>query len=155
MPLLARTVPSEHQRLSAQALLRAGAAMIAVAVVANTIIWAISAAILQPPAEFQPLANPVLAIVFTVLYLIPAVLVYALVVRVAAAPLRRYRLIALVALLLSCIPNLMVVLDPSTAPMPGFTAERSLALAVMHIAAWACAITILPRLAPPPGSAFA
>lgn len=59
------------------------------------------------------------------------VLVFVVVVRTSATPIRTYRRIALVALVLSCIPDLFL---PGTDP--GATWTAAVVLIVMHVAAW-------------------
>ena len=82
--------------------------------------------------EYPPL-TPFGLILFTTVLVSLGVLVFALVVWKAATPIRTYRRIALVALLLSCIPDLFL---PGQEGVPGATWTAAIVLMVMHVAAW-------------------
>ena len=87
---------------------------------------------------------------FTGVLVTAAVLVFAVVARVAATPVRTYRRIALGALLLSLIPDLLL---PGSGA-PGATWPAISALMVMHVVAWWITVQMLTRLtARPPSSA--
>jgi hypothetical protein len=149
MSTLERSAAPRRWSVPIGTLLRGGMITIIAAVIVNVVIWAIVAAVLRPPADFLPLASPMPAALFTTLFLIPAIIVYAIVVRLSASPVRMYQRVAVVALVLSIIPNILAMIDPSTAPMPGFTPAYSIALMLMHVAAWAVTVNVLPRFAPP------
>lgn len=81
--------------------------------------------------EYPPLTPFGLTLFTTVLVLL-GVVVFALVIWKAATPVRTYRRIALVALVLSCIPDLFL---PGQ-DFPGATWTAAIVLMVMHVAAW-------------------
>lgn len=87
-------------------------------------------ATLDLSAEYPPL-TPFGLIFVTTLLMTIAILVFALVIWLSARPIRTYRRIALVALVLSCIPDLSLPGD-----MPGATWSAAIVLMVMHVAAW-------------------
>ena len=87
-------------------------------------------------------------IVFTTVLVTAAVLVFAVVARVAATPVRTYRRIALVALVLSFIPDFL--LPGSGAPRATWPAVS--ALMVMHVVAWWVTVQMVTRLTVRPAS---
>jgi hypothetical protein len=80
--------------------------------------------------EYPPL-TPVGLIFVTTLLMTLAVLVFAIVIWISATPIRTYRGIALIVLVLSCIPDLFL-----PGQMPGATWTAAIVLMVMHVAAW-------------------
>jgi hypothetical protein len=81
--------------------------------------------------EYPPLTTVGLTI-FTTVLVTMAVLVFAVVVWKATTPIRTYRRIAVVALVLSFIPDLFL---PGQ-DFPGATWTAAIVLMVMHVAAW-------------------
>jgi hypothetical protein len=81
--------------------------------------------------EYPPL-TPLGLTMFTTVLVAMAVLVFAVVIWKAKTPIRTYRLIAVVALVLSCIPDLFL---PGQ-DFPGATWTAAIVLMVMHVAAW-------------------
>jgi hypothetical protein len=59
--------------------------------------------------------------------------VFAIVIKTSPRPIRTYRRIALVALVLSFIPDLFL---PGQEGQPGATWAAAIVLMVMHVAAW-------------------
>ena len=88
-------------------------------------------AMLDLNPEYPPL-TPFGLTLFTTVLVTLAVLVFAVVIWKAKTPIRTYRLIAVVALVLSCIPDLFL---PGQ-PLPGATWTAAIVLMVMHVAAW-------------------
>jgi hypothetical protein len=69
------------------------------------------------------------------------VIVFPMFVEMASNPLRTFRRLSLVVMLISCVPNLYVALDRKA----GVEWEM-LALMVMHVVAWAVTVPMLTRL---------
>jgi hypothetical protein len=117
-----------------------GPATVVAAVVAVRLLQIVAVAALSPPERSLLRSEEPAA--FTAILVAIAVLVFAVVSREAANPLRTYGRIAFVALVLSCVPDLAL----------GFGLVRgegwSLAIVfiVMHVAAWAVTVTMLTRL---------
>ena len=88
------------------------------------------------------------AVVFTLVLVTAAGLVFAVVARASATSVRTYRRIAFVALLLSFIPDLLL---PGSGA-PGATWPAVSALMVMHMAAWWITVQMLTRLTVRPSS---
>lgn len=114
-------------------LLRAAAIALVLAVAVNQIIRFIAVAVLNPDPAFMPLTWWQPAAMFTVIGVIGAVIVYALLRRFTRDPDRTFRTVALVGLLLSFIPNILTGLNPEAAPAPGVTWPNIIALMLMHI----------------------
>jgi hypothetical protein len=93
--------------------------------------------------EFVPLSMPQPTIFFTVLGVLPAVLVFALVGRFVRRPARTYTIIAAIALLISLIPDVMMIVDPTSAPFPGGTVVNVITLMVQHVVAAVIVVWLL------------
>jgi len=85
---------------------------------------------------------------FTVVLVGGGVLVYALVVRFSRHPACTFTLIALIALLLSLVPPVMLFFRPDTRALPGVTPTALSILMVLHIMDALIALGLLTRLAP-------
>lgn len=119
-----------------------GLAAIVLSVVANIVARVILFAVLELPAGFPPLQVGAITF-FTVVGTLGAVIVYAIVRRRAAQPIRTFRIIAVVALIISVIPNVALAVDPSAAPFPGGTPLAFLALIVFHVVAAGVSVGLL------------
>jgi hypothetical protein len=130
-------------RVAFNRLLWVGPLAIIAAIVANIIIQQIAVAVLQPDPAFIPLtfAAP---IVFTFIGVLGAVIVYAVIGRFARQPVHLFRRVALVTLVVSFIPDILMLI---TGFNPGTTAANVAVLLLMHVVAWAIAVGILTRLA--------
>ena len=106
------------ERVAPGRLWRAGLATLGGAIAANLVLWTIAQTMLGIPPEFAPLATPAPAIIFTTLGVAGAVLALALIARFARRPITVFRIVAVVALLVSLLPNVGMILDPATAPFP-------------------------------------
>ena len=113
------------------------------AVVANVIIQQIAVAVLNPDSAFLPLTL-MPPIIFTVVGVLGAVVVYAVIGRFSRQPVRLFRRVALVALVVSFIPDILMLV---TGFNPGTTAANVAVLILMHIVAWGIAVGMLTRLA--------
>jgi len=92
------------------------------------------------PARFAPLyIGP--PIVDTAVLVAAAIIVFAFVAGTASHPLCLYRRIALVALVVSFIPDLLL-----PGRWPGATWAIAATLMIMHVAAWWVTVTMLTRL---------
>jgi len=92
-----------------------------------------------------PPLTPTGLTIFTTVLVSLAVVVFAMVIKMSRTPIRTYRRIAVVALVLSCIPDFFL---PGQEGQPGATWAAAIVLIVMHVAAWVPVQTILtnPRL---------
>jgi hypothetical protein len=121
---------------------------IAAAIIANLIVRGIAFALLPLSAEFPPLmVQPV--ILFTLVGVAAAAGVYALLRSFTTKAVPVYRAIAVVALLMSLIPNFQMLSDPAAVPFPGTTALAIWVLMAFHLVAALVSTSMLTRLAPP------
>lgn len=123
---------------SLSGIIRAGLIAIVAAVAANLMALAIVRAVTDLPTEFLPLQYPPIAI-FTALGVALGAVVFAIVSRVSRQPVRTFWIVAMVALLVSLIPNAMFAINPVAAPAPGGSALAYGVLMIFHvIAAFVC-----------------
>ena len=108
--------------------------------IAAVLVVRITAVSILGPSEFAPLDwEP--PIVLTAVLVTAAVLVFAVVASLATTPLRTYRHMAFVILVLSLVPDFLL---PGSEP--GATWPAVSALMVMHVAAWWVTVQMLTRL---------
>ena len=131
------------ERIAFNRLLWVGPLTILAAIVANVVVQQIAVAVLQPDPLFIPLTL-IAPIVFTFVGVLGAVIVYALIGRFSQQPVRLFRRVALVALVVSFIPDILMLV---TGFNPGTTAANVAVLILMHIVAWAITVGMLTRLA--------
>ena len=118
-----------------------GIIAVIVAVIANIIWVLIAGLIFDLPTDFPPLEPGAIAI-FTAAFSIIGVAVFWVIARLSQNPIRLFRIVAIIALLLSLIPDLAMLFNPS----PGFenaTMSAVLVLIVAHFIAAAIMIYAL------------
>ncbi len=124
----------------------AGLVAIVGSVVANLLtiplLWLLAPDV---PPDFPPFQIGSIAF-FTTLQVGAGVVVFALITRFLQRPIRTFTIVALIALVLSCLPNVALAANPTAAPFPGGNAAAFLALIIPHIVAAAVTITTLTRL---------
>ena len=128
--------------INARALWWAGPLTVAVAVLLVIATREVAVRLLDLPAGFPPLTWQGL-IFFTVVGVGLGVLVFAVVAVFSSTPIRTYRKIALVVLVLSMLPDAWL---PGN--VPGATWPAAIVLMVTHNAAWAPTVVLLtnPKL---------
>ena len=128
--------------INARALWWAGPLTVAVAVLLVNATREVAVRLLDLPAGFPPLTWQGL-IFFTVVGVGLGVLVFAVVAMFSSTPIRTYRKIALVVLVLSMLPDAWL---PGN--VPGATWPAAIVLMVTHVAAWAPTVFLLtnPKL---------
>jgi len=120
---------------------------ISAATMANLIVRAIAFALLPLSATFAPLAWQSV-ILFTVVGVALACGVYALVRRFSRRAVRVYTLIAVIALLISLIPDVLILSNP-VAFEADTTMPEVAVMMVCHAVAAIVSIVMLTHLAPP------
>ena len=157
-------VPVVEQRVALRKLLWVAPLLLVAALVTNSVIRAVAQALNTNSSQFMPIAGPIY-IVFTLAGVLGAVLVFMVLVRFGKRPLTWYPRIALVALLLSLIPDISLLFAPSPAAGGGFPPlgappDASMlmgsadlfsvgALMLMHAATALLCIVLLTRLTRP------
>jgi uncharacterized protein DUF6069 len=120
-------------------LARVGALAVALAGAVNVVIRTVAVSLLGVGEGFLPLGvGP--TVVFTVVGMVGAVVVFGLIVRFAGRPERLFRRVALAVLLVSLVPDLLLLLPGS---VPGATVAGVVTLMVEHVATWAVAVAVL------------
>jgi hypothetical protein len=133
------TLTDRPERIASGRILKVGALAIGASVVANLIIRIIFVNLLGIGKEFPPLGwGP--PIIFTIMGVLGALIVFAIVARFAKRPIRLFRIIALVVLVLSLLPDLGLL---NANAMPGTSLGSVIALMLMHGAAGAITIWLL------------
>ncbi len=120
-----------------------GPLTIVAAIIANVLIRQTAVAVLQPDPRFMPLSQAA-PIVFTLFGVLGAVIVFALVGRFSRRPLRLFRRIALVTLVVTFVPDILMLV---TGFNPGTTLANVIVLMLMHVVAWAISVYMLTTLA--------
>lgn len=100
------------------------------------------AVLILRPNPAPPSLGWIAPIIFTLVLVTGGVLVFAVVARFAKNPIRLYQIIAFVFLLISFLPDIGF----ARSSMPGANWPTAIALMIMHIAAWAITVTMLPGL---------
>ncbi|MEJ7842443.1 MAG: DUF6069 family protein [Rubrobacter sp.] len=119
-----------------------GGLAVAVAVVVNVVIRTVAVSVLGIGEDFLPLGvGP--TVLFTIVGVLGAVVVFGLILRFARRPVRLFWGVALVALLVSLVPDVLMLFSGS---MPGATTAGVLTLIVEHVASWAVAVGVLTTL---------
>ncbi len=140
-------VTSDHS-IDLRRLYWVGPATVAAAVVAVRLLQVLAVAVLSPP-EISLLRSEEPA-VFTAVLVAIAVVAFAIVASEATNPLRTYRQIAFVALIVSCLPDVALgfglVIRNEGWPL-------AVVFILMHVAAWAVTVSMLTRLTTVPDSA--
>lgn len=113
-------------------------------ILANLVTLFILDVIFQLDDAFPPF-QPIPIIIVTIMYLIVAILAYILVARFSSNPVRLYNIIALIALIVSFIPNIGLMLNPSGVPFTGTPFDFGI-LMIFHVVAWAVFVQLVTRL---------
>jgi hypothetical protein len=120
-----------------------GPLSVATAVLAVLTIQAIAIRALSPLPRFsRAILSSTEPATLTAVLVSAAVAVFTLCVRWAVDPLRKYRQIAIAALLVSFLPNVAAGL----LMRPAVDWPSMMALMAMHVAAWAVTVSMLTRL---------
>ncbi len=117
-----------------------GLGTIVAAVLANAIVYFIGGALIAYDPQFLPLASVGAVIIFTVFPAIIAAVIYAILLRFTLNPARIFTIIAVIALIISLIPDLTYI--PT---VPGVTTAQTAMLLLMHFVAAAVIVGILTR----------
>jgi hypothetical protein len=119
----------------------AGPLTVLASVAAVLFVRVLAVALVHPARTFGPLLLPP-PIIDTVILVTAAVIVFSFVATTSRNPVRTFRLVAAVALLISFVPDILLAVSHSY----GGGWPEALALMVMHVVAWAVTVTLLIRL---------
>ena len=144
---------SATEKVSLIRLLWAGPLAVVAAVLANAIVGALALRLLGISPRFLPLAGAQF-IFLTVVGTGAGVIVFAVVSRLSKRPIRLFRLIAVIALLLSLAPDLALLAGggagPRAMPMEGVDLISVGTLMFMHIVAAVVSVGLTTTLAREP-----
>ncbi len=127
----------QPSKLPFSRVLAAGGIAIVGSVIANLVVYFIGRMVVNPPADFLPLASPMPTIIFTTLFLVVATAVFAMINAWSSNRARVFTIVAVIALVLGFIPDIMLIVSPETSPMGTPTVSAVLVLIVMHFVAFA------------------
>ena len=145
LPATAHSAPATVQKVQYNRLWWVGLLAIALALVANLLVRAIALQFITVAPEFAPISEPSATIFFTAVGVLLATVAFAIVGRFARQPARTYTIVAIIALIISLIPNVMMTLNPSAAPFPGGTLGANITLMIEHVVAAVVAVWVLNR----------
>jgi hypothetical protein len=131
------------QRVRYSRLWWVGLLAIVLAVIANLIVRAVALRFITVPPEFIPLSEPGATVVFTAVGVLAATIVFAITGRVTRQPARVYTIVAIIALLLSLVPNMSMLMNPASAPFPGASLGSNIVLMLEHLVAAIVAVWVL------------
>jgi Family of unknown function (DUF6069) len=131
----------QSDRLSLRRLVVVGAALAAVVTAVDLILAMVLRSALEVPPGFSPLTAPSVASM-TILGMIGATAVFGWIARVRPDPRATFVRIALVALVLSSVPDLVIWV---TGVFSATTGTGIFSLMTLHVVAAACAVGILNR----------
>jgi hypothetical protein len=120
-------------------LLAAGVAAAIASALANSAVAAILRGVLDVPAGFAPL-QPIAVLSLTIVGVVGAVLVFAVISRLSARPVRLFTIVASVALVISWAAPLAVYF---TNAFPGTDASRIVGVMSLHAIAGVITIAVL------------
>lgn len=138
---MASTLPREQ--LAPRKLWWIGPVTIVVAAIINLIIRSIAVAFLGVPETFLYL-QPASIIGSTIIFLLLALLAFVIVIRTARAPIRFYRILALILLLISLLTPIMAL--TGLMPTPGMDLPIFWTMIAMHIISAAITVGLFTTL---------
>ncbi len=138
---MASTLPREQ--LAPRKLWWIGPVTIVVAAIINLIIRSIAVAFLGVPETFLYL-QPASIIGSTIVFLLLALLAFVIVIRTARAPIRFYRILALILLLISLLTPIMAL--TGLMPTPGMNLPIFWTMIAMHIVSAAITVGLFTTL---------
>ncbi len=130
------------QRVSYSRLWWVGLLAIALSIAVNLLVRAVALPFITVPPEFMPLSTAMPVVFFTAIGALAAIIVFAIVGRFSRQPARTYTIIAIVVLVLSLIPNAMM-LGPAAEALPGANLGNVIVLMVMHVTTAAVVVWLL------------
>jgi hypothetical protein len=130
-----KPAPAGRKIPFSRALMASGITIVA-SIVANLIVRWVGMLILPVDPSFMPLATWQPTVIFTTMFLVLATIVFLVINAFTANPPRVFNIVAFVALLLSLVPDFMLLINPTAMPMGTPTFGAVLILVVQHIVAY-------------------
>ena len=135
---------TRQARIPTGRILRAGALAAVVAAIANTVVRVL-AVTLQPVDPGFTALEWIPPVLFTLVGAIGATGVFWIISHQSQHPARVFTIVATIVLLLSLIPDLLLLQHGGPLEMPGANAWAVGALMVMHVVAFAIIVPLLKR----------
>ncbi len=131
------------KKVSFSRALMAGGLAIVLSVIATLIVRWIGMLFIPVEPDFMPLATWFPTVRSTVIFLILATIVFLIINAFTSNPPRVFNIVALVALLLSFIPNIMMLVNPAALQIPDLgtpTFGAVMITVVQHLTAYAITV---------------
>ncbi len=138
--------PGASERIAARRIWAAGPVAIAASVAANLILRAFAALLFHISPDFAPLTRIGQIVLFTLAGALGAVIVFAIMARTARDPVRLFRATAFVVLLVSLVPDVLLLAFKARLPFGGVTVHGVATLMAMHVATAAITVAMLTTL---------
>ncbi len=133
---------NEQKEIDSSRILLGGAVAIVLSIIGNLILLWIANLLLTIPSEFDPLGSLRISI-FTALFVIGGVSVYAILAAKTVHPIRTYQRIAWIFLIVSFIPDIAMLFVDF---MPGADLTAVIVLMLTHVVAGLICIYVLPAM---------
>ena len=138
-------VETTPARIPAGRIWRAGLIAIVASVAANLLIRWVLLLIFDISPEFPPFYAAPIALLTAIGGLL-ATVTYWIITRVSKRPVRTFWIVAIIALLISLLPDLASAMSPESVPVPGVTATAFLLLMIFHVVAAVVDVLVLTRM---------
>jgi hypothetical protein len=132
-----------REQLAPRKLWWIGPVTIVIAIIINLVIRSIAVAFLGVPETFSYF-QPVAIISSTIIFLLLALLAFVIVIRTARNPIRFYRILALIFLLISLLTPIMAL--TGLMPTPGMNLSIFWTMIAMHVVSAAITIGLFTTL---------
>ena len=132
---------SQVERVEGKRLWLAGLGAMVAAVIINSLIRILALAILPIPAGNMQLSTPIFVIAFTIIGTLAATGIFALINRFARRPIPTFRIAATIVLVLTFIPDFLLLATPNT------NIASTITLMVMHTATYLLCVGMLTGVA--------
>jgi carbon starvation protein CstA len=104
--------------------------------------------VLPVDPSFMPLATWQPTVIFTTLFLVLATIVFLIINAFAANPSRVFTIVATIALVVSIIPDFMLLINPTGMPVGTVTLGAVIILILMHVVGYVIALWAFTKWAP-------
>lgn len=140
---------SSSRKLTFSRVLLAGVIAIALSVVANLAVRWLGMQVVPVDPGFMPLSTWQPTAIMTTLFLVVATIVFLVINAFTANPPRVFNIVALVALILSLIPNVLMLVNSAPIPNMGTpTPGAAVILMIQHVVAYLITVWVFTRWAP-------
>ena len=136
------SLTSTPKEVDSSRILLGGLVTIVLSVIGNLILLWIANLLVEIPPEFAPL-GPLRISVFTVAFLLGAIIVYVILAAKVEHPIRTYQRIGWIFLIVSFIPDMAMLFVDF---MPGATVTAVIILMLTHVVAGLIALYLLPAM---------